>query len=304
MRLSARLALVVAAGVAVASTVVPSASGITGGTADGEGHPNVALLLFYAKDAPTDPVAYRYRCTGSLVSPSVILTAAHCTEGVVGQVLVSFRSDIAAKAPSGLPRAADDVVIDPVTLETSGSTTGFLASQAPGNFQFFQGGAHVHPEYSGFTDMRNWNDVGVVTLEGALPSVTPVPLAPVGTLDAYAQPRLNKTLVTFVGYGTEVRKPDSGPQKPEPMSYPLIRRVTDANGQKLTPQILQVNGNPGNVIGGGGTCFGDSGGPGLLNGAQVTVTSYGYTDNCRYIDGHQRVDIPIVRSWLATFGVN
>ncbi len=33
------------------------------------------------------------------------------------------------------------------------------------------------------------------------------------------------------------------------------------------------------------------------------MTSYGYTANCRYIDGYQRVDIPVVEEWLATFGL-
>lgn len=33
------------------------------------------------------------------------------------------------------------------------------------------------------------------------------------------------------------------------------------------------------------------------------MTSYGYTSNCRYIDGFQRVDIPVVQDWLETFGV-
>jgi hypothetical protein len=33
------------------------------------------------------------------------------------------------------------------------------------------------------------------------------------------------------------------------------------------------------------------------------VTSYGYTSNCRYLDGLQRVDIPVVQDWLAKFGV-
>jgi hypothetical protein len=33
------------------------------------------------------------------------------------------------------------------------------------------------------------------------------------------------------------------------------------------------------------------------------VTSYGYTLNCRYLGGYQRVDIPVVQSWLATFGL-
>ncbi|MBB3041122.1 hypothetical protein FHU40_000923 [Nocardioides soli] len=31
------------------------------------------------------------------------------------------------------------------------------------------------------------------------------------------------------------------------------------------------------------------------------MTSYGYTENCRYLDGYQRVDIAGVQSWLAGF---
>jgi len=113
---------------------------------------------------------------------------------------------------------------------------------------------------------------------------------------------LNKTIFTSVGYGTEVRKPDSGPQKPTPQSFPLIRRVAEQPGQKLTGQILQMNGNINDTRGTGGTCFGDSGGPSFLNGKLVTVTSYGYTDNCRYLGGYQRVDIPVVQDFLAAEG--
>ena len=73
-------------------------------------------------------------------------------------------------------------------------------------------------------------------------------------------------------------------------------------GQKLTTQVLQLNGNLNDTRGTGGTCFGDSGGPTFLNGYVVTVTSYGYTDNCRYLGGYQRVDIQVVQDWLARFG--
>jgi hypothetical protein len=38
----------------------------------------------------------------------------------------------------------------------------------------------------------------------------------------------------------------------------------------------------------------------FLNGYVVAVTSYGYTANCRYLGGYQRVDISVVQEWLAT----
>jgi hypothetical protein len=121
----------------------------------------------------------------------------------------------------------------------------------------------------GGTDLRNWNDVGVIVLDEPVADITPATIAPVGYLDQFAQPRLNKTIFELVGYGTEVRKGGTGPQKPQPMSYPLLRRYTTGPGQKLTDQILQLNGNPADTRGGGGTCFGDSGGPVFLDGYLV-----------------------------------
>lgn len=41
----------------------------------------------------------------------------------------------------------------------------------------------------------------------------------------------------------------------------------------------------------------------FLNGEIVAVTSYGYTDNCRYLGGYQRLDIASVANWLASFGL-
>jgi hypothetical protein len=169
---------------------------------------------------------------------------------------------------------------------------------------YLSGTAHTHPGYSNFTDTRNWNDVGVVELDEPAAGITPATLAPQGYLDQFTPDVLHSTLFTTVGYGTEVRTAESGPQNPTPFDYPLIRRFAEEPGQKLTPQILQVNGNDKDPRGTGGTCFGDSGGPAFHEEYLVTVTSYGYTDNCRYLDGLQRVDIPVVQSWLADeFGV-
>jgi hypothetical protein len=254
----------------------------TGGTPDGNTHPNVGLIAFY--DATG-----RFRCSATLVSPTVLVTAAHCTDGTLGKTLVTFDSVIAEQPPSPLPVAADPSV---------GYTEAELAAAG-----YLSGTAYTHPDYSNFTDMDNWNDVGVIVLDEPVTDIAPASIADVGSLDAIPQSQLRKTLFTAVGYGTEVRKPDSGPQKPQPMSYPLIRRYVDMPGQKLTPQILQTNGNENDPFGTGGTCFGDSGGSVFLNGEVVAVTSYGYTQNCRYLGGYQRVDIAVVQDWLATFGV-
>ena len=71
-----------------------------------------------------------------------------------------------------------------------------------------------------------------------------------------------------------------------------MRRSTTEIGQKLTGQILQLHGNETDIRAGGGTCFGDSGGPAVHGGYVVGDTSYGYTNNCRYLGGYQRIDVP------------
>lgn len=260
-----------------------SANAITGGAPDGEGHPNVAMILFYDAGG-------RYRCSATLVSPTVLVTAGHCTDGTLGLTLVTFKSVIANQAPSGLPVA-------------SNPAKGYQPGDVTAGSGYYLGQSYTHPNYSNFTDLDNWNDVGVIVLNTPVTGITPATIAPTNYLNRIPRSSLAHTLFTVVGYGTEVRKPDSGPQKPTPQSFPLIRRVAQAPGQKLTPQILQVNGNPNDTRGTGGTCFGDSGGPAFHGGLLVTVTSYGYTANCRYLDGLQRVDIPVVQNWLATFGV-
>lgn len=280
-RLKAALAVLLTTLTVGAMTAAPAAA-VTGGEADGNRHPNVGLILFYSPDG-------RFRCSATLVTPTVLLTAAHCTADTVGRTLVDFRSVVALEPPTGYPVAADPAAgYTQAEIEAAG---------------FLSGRAYAHPDYSNFTDLDNWNDVGVIELDEPVVGIEPAKVAPQDYLNAYAQPKLNKTLFTSVGYGTEVRKPESGPQKPTPQSYPLIRRFAVQPGQKLTSQILQLNGNINDNRGTGGTCFGDSGGPTFLNGYVVTVTSYAYTSNCRYLGGYQRVDIEGVQEWLADYGV-
>jgi V8-like Glu-specific endopeptidase len=70
----------------LALTIAVPAGAITNGSADGNAHPNVGGLV--ADQAYSDGT-WVY-CTGTLISPTVFLTAAHCEEGA--RVRVSFSS--------------------------------------------------------------------------------------------------------------------------------------------------------------------------------------------------------------------
>jgi Trypsin len=278
-----RVHAVIAAAAALVMAGATPAAAITGGTFDANNtYSNVGLIAFY-----DDGV--RYRCSATLVTSTVLLTAAHCTYGVEGGTVVTFDNHLADAAPSGLPVAANPA-------------KGYAASDLTAGYSY--GVGRTHPEYSDFTDLANWNDVGVVVLSKPVKGIKPARLAPRNHLEKFVQPALNSTLFRIVGYGTHVVQAEDGPRKPTPETYPLQREYADAPGQKLTAQILQVNGNENDPRGTGGSCFGDSGGPSFSPDRYlVTVTSYGYTSNCRYIDGLQRVDIPVVQDWLAGFGV-
>ena len=281
--------LTIATATAIAVAFAVPAIAVTGGEADGDAHPSVGILLYSGGDG-------LYSCTGTLIAPTLVLTAAHCTDGVVGDIIVSFDSTIAD---------ADDRGVDWIP-EYDGTNYDEIAAAGydyDGTFSakghtWTSGVAHTAPNYSDFTDMDTWNDYGVVVLDEAVEGITPSELAPVGYLDLIPKAQLSKTLLTTVGYGTEVRKADGGKQKPTPMNYPILRRVALEPIQKRTDQIIQVNGNINDSHGTGGTCFGDSGGPSFLNGYLVTVTSYGYTSNCRYLGGLQRVDIAEAQDWI------
>ena len=278
---------------ALAGLGVP-AGAITGGTEDtANKYSNVGMVVFYRPDG-------RFRCSGTLIKPRVFLTAAHCTFLDTGKVAVTFDPEISrteAEAEVDIPRAVDDSGPNDANSDIGYTPAAITPPNYDGEQSWVLGRPRTHPDYSDFTDIKNWNDTGVVILDEAQTLPT-TPLTPENYLNRFQQPKLNKTEFLTIGYGTEVRKADSGPQTPTPMRQPIVRRFTTEIGQRLNVQILQTNGNEHDPRAGGGTCFGDSGGPVIKDGYVVADASYGLTNNCRYIGGYQRIDIPVVRNWV------
>src|SRR4029450_13295065 len=62
-----------AAAIAALTAFAPSAFAITWGQPDGTAHPNVVNLIFERPEG-------LFLCTGTLLTPTVVLTAGHCTE--------------------------------------------------------------------------------------------------------------------------------------------------------------------------------------------------------------------------------
>jgi Trypsin len=276
-----RTAALVLAALAVSLGTVGTAWAITGGQLDGNGHPNVAMIVFYQPDG-------RFRCSATLVSPRVLVTAAHCTEGVRGKTIVTFDS----VAPAPTPRAADDTGEEPM------SQVGYQAP-VPG---WLTGTAHPHPLFDGKLQLNDLHDVGVVVLDEAYTAATPAELPPENYLDGLANGNggLSKQTFTLVGYGVFFEKPAAGRQNPAVVND-RTRRVTTAVGQNVSSQVLKLAENAKDPRAGGGSCFGDSGGPVFHDGLLVGDTSYGSSPFCRSYGAYYRLDTADARSFLDDF---
>jgi V8-like Glu-specific endopeptidase len=135
-----RLVLVVTALAALALGTAWPAAAITHGSPDGAGHPYVGGLL--ADKAYSDGT-WTY-CSGTLISPTVFLTAAHCDEGGSGRVQITF---------SPAYKVGDKT---------------------------YAGTFHADPAYPGPTS--DPHDIAVVVLDNAVTGITPAKLPTAGSL--------------------------------------------------------------------------------------------------------------------------
>jgi len=262
MRKKMLFALVAA--IAILAIGVTSAGAITDGELDGNGHPYVGLMV--AQLADGTPL---WRCSGTLLSSTLFLTAGHCTEAPAAHAEIWFASDVESGIPgNGYPFNGD-----------AGGTTYTHPSYNPNAFYLF--------------------DLGVVVLDRRVRMRTYGALPEQDVLDQLATSRGTQDVTfTAVGYGLQESFPDAASWKEHNVRVRMVAH----------PHLIQINGGLvgdfsvllSNNHATGGICFGDSGGPNFIDDTNVVggVTSFALNGNCAGTGGVYRVDKADDLDWL------
>jgi hypothetical protein len=275
-----RLALLAAAAVGALAVAASPAAAITGNYEKDFVHDYVGLLVFYTTPDPTTGDPFSHRCSGTLISPTVVVTAGHCTEGV-DEGRVYFQQ---AAAPNYDPNAFGGWGGDPTTGYPY--QNGVTFSRAD-NFGF-----------GNFEDYPENRDAGVVVLDSPYtpPSGQFGILPGVGAVDAYVAANAKQdTRFRSSGYGVS-------DQDPRPVSFRerlMAWGWLVENASRVTPYNLKTTANP--AQGKGGSCSGDSGGPVFFEGTRTiaAVVSFGMNGQCKGLDFSYRLDRAEILSWIA-----
>ena len=253
----------VAIAAAVTFGVATPASAITNGSPDGDTHPEVGALI---GDKANPDGTWSY-CTGTLISPTVFLTAAHCVVGSSTppgtQFYVSFAPDLLARRVKFI------------------KATGYVADPRYGH------------------DQANHHDLAVVFLSDKdTRGITPVKLPQAGILDQLAaKGELQNTLFVNVGYGTSASR--TGVPY---FDWDGRRYYSFSEFMGLQPTWLGLLMNE-SATGEGGDCYGDSGGPKFIKGDATTIYATVTTGDypCRATSWDWRLDTPEARNFLGEY---
>jgi hypothetical protein len=254
-----RPTLLLAATFAAVLVIAAPANAVQFGHLDGNAHPQIGLVLFY--DSAGRPLS---RCSGALLSPTVFLTAGHCTYGAASaQVWFS---------PG------------PITVESGYPFTGGDSFGTP----------YTHPLFDNFADSPANYDLGVVVLSTPQPGPY-ASLAPVGLLDGLPKRDANFDLV---GYGLQDALPPS--IAADRTRYAGQSKLVNLNNTQTAGYNMQMTAAPGT---GGSVCFGDSGGPDFLAGTLqiVAVNSFVQSKFCMGAAFSYRVDTADSRAFINRF---
>lgn len=272
MKLIFKIGTLVVAATLIMGMITPGTAITKGGVLDGEDHPFVGLLIFEAHNADGALVG-AWRCSGTLLSPTVMLTAGHCTDGAdAGRVW--FDSEVLRGDPLyGYPF-------------TGGVTSIEFDSMSS------------HPNYD--PNAFYLHDAGIVHLAEAVNDVTFGELPDVGYFDdIMSEPAFrNNYKFTPVGYGLQWANSGVNTQQDLIRMRALVSIIN--SDQLFSPgssdSILFTNNAHG-----GGTCFGDSGGPIFVEGTNVVaaVTSFGLNSECGGTGGGYRMDVLDAQDFVA-----
>jgi hypothetical protein len=244
---------------------------ITHGEPDGNDHPFVGSMVLSIPG-----VGMFQWCSGTLIAPTVFLTAAHCT-APVAPTLAQF------------PGAEMLITFDP-SISDAG--------------EFYSGTIHAHPKFTNFRGAGGRSDpydIAVIILDED-PGIAPAQLPTTGLLDDLKAARvLKNTRFTAVGYGTVRETNTTGWQG---ILSNVNRNRAEQGFFSLTKAWLNLPMMPN--LDSGGTCYGDSGGPHFihLDGEETTiVASITVTGDyqCKATDVTYRTDTESARIFLGEF---
>jgi secreted trypsin-like serine protease len=293
-----RLVATLAAAVVMAGAIASPAEAVKFGEPDtANEYPWVGLMV--AVDEDGDPL---WRCTGSLLSDELFLTAGHCVsdpsaEGgdPVDSVRIWFTEgdEIIETDPQYLANVAAGVedLCDGVEGYPCG---GYSAEGTPEALSGWTGQLTIPQTYDlGLVHITKW-------VKKEYRPTTFGEVAPVGYLDelvANATEGQGNIEFTAVGYGLQSVKPVESAIKQR-----MVGTVSFVN---LTSSLtggwnLHYSNNPGEGHGGsGGTCFGDSGGPVISeDGYIVAVNSFVLNSNCNGAGFGYRVDTELADEFI------